>query len=324
MANKEANYDKVILTICALLALGVAAYLYTLKSGFSEKLQTASVTPKADFGEIPLEQVEDTKTTLQKVFDWNSPIRGNKPVPLNKSIPIILRDGNLVDMFTETPPLRDGLSNKFLRENDLDYLSANVGELDPDGDGFSNLEEFKKNTNPRDPKSHPPLTDKLYFVQRIKQSYVMTLQSPEPPLLVKRTEPPPAASVYVQGASFPEDFGFDRGSTPRFTATAFEKKKAVGGNGIEQDVSELQVSDKSTGQKFALVFKKPFDLAEYQAELEFRVGTVTKLTVKKGDNFRITGLGTTFKLVDVTEESATVSEIKDGTPGAPFAVTKRP
>jgi len=323
MANREANYDKVILVVTALLALGVAGYLYTLKSSFGEKLQFAKVTPKADFGEIPVEQVEQAGKNLLKVSDWTSPIRANKPVPLNKSIPIVLRDGQLFDMFVENPPLRAPMTNKFLRDHDLEYLSPNVGELDPDGDGFSNLEEFNKNTNPRDPAQHPALTEKLYFVNRVQLNYILALQSPEPPLLVKRNEPAPPSSAYVQGTKFPEDFGFDRGAQPRFTATSFEKKKAVAPNGLEQDVSELQVTDRATGEKFGLVFKKPYNLAEFQAELEFRIGTVTKLTVKKGDNFRLPGVAATFKLVDVAETSATVAEIKDGAPGTPFVVNTR-
>lgn len=323
MANRESNYDKVILTVSALLALGVAGYLFTLKSSFGEKLQVAKVTPKAEFGEIPLEQVEAAQKNLLKVFDWKSPEKGNKPVPLNKSIPIVLREGQLFDMFVETPPLRPGMSNKFLRDHDLAYLSPNVGELDPDGDGFGNLEEFKAGTSPRDGTKHPPLTDKLYFVQRVQASYIISLQSPAPPFLVKRLEPLPAGSQYVEGNTFPQDFGFDKGAQPRFTATAFEIKKAVGPTGLEQDVSELQVTDRATGQKFALVYKKPYNLAEFSAELEFRIGTVTKLTVKKGDNFRLPGVAATFKLIDAAEDSATVAELKDDKPGTPFVVNKR-
>ena len=50
MANREANYDKVVLGIAAVAALGVAAYLYTLKTSFGEKLVETRVTPKKEFG----------------------------------------------------------------------------------------------------------------------------------------------------------------------------------------------------------------------------------------------------------------------------------
>jgi hypothetical protein len=42
---------------------------------------------------------------------------------------------------------------------------------------------------------------------------------------------------------------------------------------------------------------------------------VQNITVKKGDNFRIAGIGSTFKLVDVLPESAVVTETQgDGVP----------
>ncbi len=318
MANREANYDKIILGSAALLALAVAGYLYTLKAGFGEKMVETRSTPKAEFGEIPIENVDSAIGNLKTVFNWVSPVKGNKPVPLNKSIPIILKDGQLFDMFVETPPLRDPMTNKYLRDNDLEYLSANVGDLDPDGDGFNNLEEFNKQTNPKSSESHPPETDKLFFKERIQNSYILSLATPDLPLLVQRTEPT-RGSVLIPAV--PGDFGFDKGAPPRFKALAFHKKTTPEG----KDVSELEVEDVATNQKFTLVYKTPFNLAEFQVKLEFRLKVVTELpALKKGETFRLPEVPNTYKVIDVAEDSATIAEIKDGTPGTPFVVSKRP
>ena len=318
MANREANYDKVVLGIAAVAALGVAAYLYTLKTSFGEKLVETRVTPKKEFGEIPLGKVDTAIENLKTVFNWVSPVRGNKPVPLNKSIPIILKDGQLFDMFVENPPLRPPMTNKFLRDNELDYLSPNVGDLDPDADGFSNLEEFNKQTNPKNSANHPPETDKLFFKERIQNSYILALQSPDLPLLVQRTEPT-RGSVFVQAV--PGDFGFDKGAPPRFKALVFNKKTTPEG----KDISELEVEDVATKQKFTLVYKTPFNLAEFQVKLEFRLKVVTELpALKKGETFRLPEVPNTYRVIDIAEDSATIAEIKDGTPGSPFVVGKRP
>ena len=323
MANQEANYDKTILAIAAVLALGVAGYIYTLKDSFSEKLVTASVTHRADFPAVPVGALQKTIQNLTSVFNWEPPVVNGKSVPLNKSIPVILKEGQLVDIYLDEPKLRGPeMTNKFLRDHELDYLSANVGDLDPDSDGFTNLEEFKKNTNPKDAKSHPPLTDKIYLKERVEKKYVITLNNVESPFIVRRLEPAPAAPAIPSiQPPFPFDFGFERGAAPRFTATGFEKKI----DPASKDVSELSVVDKATGTKFVLTYKKPFTLSEYSATLEFRMGTVQTFTVKKGDNFRINGIAATYNLTDVTEAGASVAEVgTDGKPGTPFPVEKKP
>jgi hypothetical protein len=322
MANDKANYDKTALTIAALLALGVAGYIYTLKGSFSEKLETTKVTPQAKFAEVPIDALSKTLGNLQTVFNWVPPLVSGKPVPLNKSIAVILRENDMVDIYVEEPKLRPPMTNKFLREHDLEYLSPNVGDLDPDGDSFTNLEEFNKNTNPKDKASHPPLTDKLYLKERVEKKYVMALNNADPPFIVRRSEPLPAASAmpFIQ-PPFPIDFGFERGAAPRFTATNFEKKESLD----KKDISELSVKDKVTGTEFKLVYRQPFSLSEYSATLEFRIGQVQTFTVKKGDNFRINGIAATYNLVDITEDGASVAELgPDNKPKTPFPVAKKP
>lgn len=319
MANKEAKYDKVLLTLSAIAALGVSGTLYMFKSSFPETLVFPKVQPQKDFGVIPQAEVVAAVDRLQKPYEWVAPVRQNKPVPLNKSVTVVSKAGVLFDLFVENPPLRPPLTNKFLRDNDLEYLSPNVGELDPDGDGFTNQEEFEAGTNPKDPKSHPPVTKHLYFRNRVQNDYILSLQSSDMPVQVRRIKPEPGKSIFV--SAMPQEFGFEGGvQTQRFTAEKFEKKVVS-----DKDVSELTVMDKATNQRVVLIMKVPTNLAEYKAELEFRSGTVSVITPKKGDNFRLTGVAATFKVIDVQEDNATIVQLKDdGTDGEKFVVTRRP
>lgn len=326
MANKEAKYDKVLLTLAAIAALGVSGTLYAFKAGFAEKLVQPRVTPKTDFGIIPLEEVTTAIKNLQQPFEWTAPVRQNKPVPLNKSVTVVKKGLELFDLFVENPPLRPPMTNKFLRDHDLEYLSPNVGDLDPDGDGFTNLEEFNAGTDPKNPKDHPPITNHLYFKERIQNNYILVLQSSSMPLQVKRTEPLPAGSVFVE--TLPKDFGFEKNATTqRFNAEKFEKKVVKDENtGAEKDLSELTVVDTATKQKFVLVYKVPNNLAEFQVNLEFWDKTIQPLIgIKKGENFRLPNVGSTFKLLEIQEDSATVGELKeDQSVGRTFVVNKRP
>ena len=327
MANKEAKYDKVLLTLAAVAALGVSGSLYVLKSSFAEKLVIPKATPKSDFGVIPQEEVDSAIKRLQQPFEWTAPIIQNKPVPLSKSVTVVLKGTELFDLFLENPPLRPPMTNLYLRTYDLDYLSPNVGDLDPDGDGFTNLEEFNKQTNPKDPKSHPPATDHLYFKARVQNDYLLVLQSSAMPLQVKRIKPEPSGSQFIE--TLPKEFGFERGAmatTFRFAAEKFEKKVIKDPvTGAEKDVSELTVLDKATNERMVLVYKVQSNLAEYQVELEYRDKIVTNLTVKKGDNFRLPDVAATFKVMEITEDNATIAQLKDdGTPGNKFVVQHRP
>ncbi|MCX7007960.1 MAG: thrombospondin type 3 repeat-containing protein, partial [Kiritimatiellaeota bacterium] len=50
--------------------------------------------------------------------------------------------------------LGDGIADKWKKTYGFDILDQTVANADTDGDGFSNLEEFRSGTNPLDPKSH--------------------------------------------------------------------------------------------------------------------------------------------------------------------------
>lgn len=50
----------------------------------------------------------------------------------------------------------DGIPDEWEKAHGLDPFNAADAALDPDNDGFSNLEEFLAGTDPRDGKSHPP------------------------------------------------------------------------------------------------------------------------------------------------------------------------
>jgi len=70
--------------------------------------------------------------------------------------------------------------------------------------------------------------------------------------------------------------------------------------------------------------KEPKNLAAFEAKMEFRVGQVSEYRVQKGGTFRINGIAATFKVIEVTEESATIAELDaSGQPGKPFVVNRR-
>lgn len=309
MQNRNGKYEKVLLGIAAVIALGIAGYLVWTSQSFSDRLVRRSGTSKNDPGQPPTAIVNATIKRLTEKITWVSPIIKGKPVPLNKSVLLVKKGDQLFDLQLPDPVFRPPMTNAFLVENNLpNILSPNVGQLDADSDGFSNLEEFEGKTNPQDPKSHPPFTNKLVLKRRITFDYIIKLNSSSSPYQVQRLTPEPRKSVFV---SADEEFGFDKGVV-RFKVLSFEKKSVADARVGEKDVSELKLMDKSTNQEIKLVKGEELNLAEYEAEFEFLLGERPTRTVKKGDTFQIPGIGTTYRLLEIEESSAVIQPVDGG------------
>ena len=309
MQNRNGNYEKVLLGVAAAIALGVAGYLVWTSQSFSERLVRRTGNSRNDPGQPPTALVDATIKRLTEKTTWVSPVINGKPVPLNKSILLVKKGDQLFDLQLEEPQLRPPMTNSYLVQNDLpNILSPNVGDLDADADGFSNLEEFNAKTSPRDPKSHPPFTDKLVLKRRITYDYIIKLNSSSSPYQVQRLKPDPKKSVFVSPG---DEFGFDK-DVIRFKAVGFEAKKTADPTVGEKDVSELTMIDKATNKEFKLVRGSETNLAEYEAEFEFLLGDRPTRTVKKGDTFQIPGIGTTYRLLEIEENSAVIQPVDGG------------
>ena len=329
MQSDKNAFEKKLLAIFALLAIIVSGALIYLSTSFGEKLKEIVVTPKKELGVIPTDKVKAATAILMKSFNWASPERLNKPVPLNKSVLIILKGGELYDL-SQPPPrpqLRDPITNEFIVKNGLgNFLSPNFGELDQDDDGFSNAEEFSPKTppatSPRDPASHPPAHDHLYFKQRITNDYILTLQSDFDPYTIRRTAPGTPVAANVQ-PPFPKPFLFREANgamIERFVAEKFEQKIVD-----DKNLSEMTILDRSTNTRFVLVYRQPKNLAEYEVVFEYWHKPESKYwRVKKGDDFYIPGVAQKYKLLDIQENSAVITIVgADGKGGAPLTINPR-
>jgi hypothetical protein len=324
MAKQDSSFDINVLCLSLLIAIAGIGYICSLSTKLGNELAMAKISHNRELPAIPIERVKLALDNLAKEADWHSPVsKDGKPVPLLKSIIVVQKNGEPFDLYNPEPKLRPPMTNEYLVKHGLDFLVPNVGDLDPDGDGFSNLEEFNSKTNPQNNSSHPPLTDHLYLVERTQDDYVLALFSNSPPYSVRRVKPPGARVALIN--SLPYEFGFEVGAPPRFRAIKFNEKSAVDPNTqLPIDVSEMNILDMSTNEEFVLVNKKEKNLAAFQAKLQFRHGVIQDITVKKGESFRIAGIGSTFKLVDVQHDSAKVAESAEGAPIKDLLIKLKP
>lgn len=322
MPKTSGPYEKGLLAFSSILAAGLSAYLVYDGQQMVEGLAPPMASPKAEFNPPAIAQVQAAQATLGEKFVWTSPTLKGKAVPLNKSVLLLQKGDELFDLQVPTPQLRPPMSNEYLLANRLPYIvSPNVGQLDPDGDSFSNEEEFAQKTNPMDPASHPPLTQKLVFKQRIAHDYIVKLNGTSAPFQVQRVKPEPKASKFVQ---VQEEFVFEKGAKPRFKALGFESKTAKDPKtNADVDASELKVLDSESGKEIVLVKGKELNLATYEVEFELRTAEAKTLRVKDQGTFEIPGAEGSFKVIAIGEAEAKIVPVKGNQPSGQEILVKK-
>lgn len=323
MQKSSGNYEKIILIVSVFAAIGVAAYLVLLAQGFDESLLLSDAVSKNNMNPPDNQGVVDAIGTVSKQYRWVSPVIEKKSVPLNKSVLLVMKGSEIFDLQVSKPVFRPPMSNIFLVGNKEksppedplpNMFSPNIGDLDADDDGFSNIEEFVAKTDPRDAKSMPPFTNKLVLKQRVSNDYVLKLLGGEDSgtFQIRRLAPEPAKSTFV---ALNSDFGFDKGVN-RFVALSFEKKKVVHPKLGEIDAYMLKLRDNATKSEFTLEQGVDKNLAEYEAQFEFRWKQVDIIpNVKKGKTFQLPRVGTTYQVLDIQETKAVICPIGgDGRP----------
>ncbi|MCB1276665.1 Amuc_1099 family pilus-like system protein [Prosthecobacter sp.] len=318
----QKSYEKIILTISALLAIGVAVYLVLESQGFEDSLALTQATSRNELSAPNTQAVEDATNTIKKKYSWVSPVRNGKAVPLNKSVLLVMKDNELFDLTLAEPKFREPMTNVFLvgdrskspPEAQLPHIfSPNVGDLDADDDGFSNLEEFNAKTNPRDANSMPPYTTKLYLQKRVSHDYILKMVSGDGKTFqIQRLAPEPKSSKF---AGINEPFGFEKGVV-RFKILSSKKDTIQHPTLGQMDVFVLKALDLSSNKEFELVQGKEINLAEYEAVLEFRWKKRHIIPgVREGKTFVLPGLGITYYITKLEETKAIIAPLgKDGKP----------
>ena len=153
--NLTASYDKVALTCAVLAAAGLASAIYVdagkVERDFADPLLPTPVPTSVPF--------EPSGTTVDaRSLPDGPPLFTSPPVHLAK-------DGTLLDLRDPgSPAVHPPIPNPWWLEHGLDPGRADAPQRDPDRDGFSNLEEFRGQTDPVDGRSHPSLIHKLRAV----------------------------------------------------------------------------------------------------------------------------------------------------------------
>ncbi len=175
---------------------------------------------------------------------------------------------------------------------------------DPDGDGFSNREEFLADTDPRDPNSRPGIHKSIRLKEYNEVRLPLILEAVEgDKARIKRTD---------QGESHAEMI--KAGDVVRglpLKVVSVESRLETGKDGLPADLSKVTLEDSSTKEKLTLVKDMPAKTSASYATLVSPDGKTT-LKVHQGDVFTWPAeQGATYKVVDMSQDQVVLQQIEN-------------
>ncbi len=110
--------------------------------------------------------LERSREILEADLQRNQTLSASNAVETN-AVVVVTNQAKQVNSLAESA-LNDGITAAWKKKYGFDIRDMTMAKADRDNDGFSNLEEYRANTDPLDPKSHPDVLSKLR-VWAIKQ-----------------------------------------------------------------------------------------------------------------------------------------------------------
>ena len=310
------KYDIVILAVATLLLVSNAGWI-VMNRMEPVQVQPALTVPKENaIPSLNLDAVRQAAALADSPTKWKSSSDLPEGTPERGSLLVsrryLLKDGKLIDPLAEgSDQLHPPISNDWLLANGLDYTDMNIKEKDSDGDGFSNLEEFEKKTNPNDPKDAPPSFNKLKLVAF----------KPVPFRLEFKGDPSGDGKEFqinlkdLKGSARSQyrKIGDQIEGAP-YKILKYELKEGPNERGVTVNLSELTVQNSETGESIILVFNKEAnDPTSFGTFRNLLAPGDADFTLKKGEEFTIKPDTTRkLKLVDISSAKAQIRDVSTG------------
>lgn len=313
MERLKENYEQALLGAAALLLLGVAVWLILSARGFNDAFAEL-LNPPSRNDKIPALDAAAyaaAKTRLTGKQDWEGRrmVEGRE-VPLFVSVPYIakteMKDGQpvevLIDPARGTESLHPPVPNAWLLANKLPLLDQRVLQDDPDGDGFTNLDEFLGKTDPTDKASHPPYLTKLFLRRFIQKPFRLVFAARVGENLQINTLDLDAPTQFLKVGS--------PISGTKFKIVEFKPIEKIDPSvGIKRDLSEVTIEHVETGERVVLVKEKEVNSPDSFALLTY-LWEGRDIQLKKNQEFSLKPENDLkYRLIDVSQTGAVIVNV---------------
>jgi len=296
----RAHYDRVLLIAAALVLFLCAISIWRRAAGFNENFPVMRAAPAMKTAP-PLGKAAELQAAIEKLHQppqWTFGGRSGLFVPEKHFI-----GANGLPATLQTTMVHPPVPNEWLEQFGLPIQDSDVLEQDPDGDGFTNLEEWAGHTNPTDPNSHPDYLTKLKL-----KSFTQ-----EPFRLVFSSWVGDTFAVNAIDMKQPTQF-LKVGDTiagTQFKIVKFDEKHQPNKYGTDIDVSELTLQHQETGEQLKLVKEQVAISPESVATFVYSWGGRREFEVRKDQEFSLKPREQIkYKLVDVQPTKAVIVNLQ--------------
>ncbi len=191
----------------------------------------------------------------------------------------------------------------WFKKYNLDLNDPTMLDADPDGDGFSNRDEFLADSDPHDKNARPGIHKGIRMTEYNEVVLPLALESIEGgKARIKRTDQPDAKTITVQ-----------EGDTIRglpLKVRRVETKQDFDKSGERVNLSQVAFEDSSTKENIVLMKDLPARTAATYAVLASPDGKTT-LKVRRGDVFSWPAEeGSQYKVMDLSQDQAVIQQVE--------------
>jgi len=290
------NYERALLIVGIAVLLVSAFCIFRRATGFQSQFAELQSHPTQRPASPPgkAKEAEDALQKLRQPPQWTFGGRAGLFVPEKH---FIGTDGQPATL--QTTEVHPPVPNEWLEQFGLPIADADVLDQDPDGDGFTNLDEWLGHTNPIDRNSHPEYYTKLKLKSAVEEPFRLIFSSWM------------GDTYQINTIDFKQPTQFlkvgDTIKGTRFKIAKFLKKYEPNKYGTNVDVSELTLEQEETKQQLTLVKEKVAISPESVATFVYTWGGRQEFQIRKDQEFSLKPQEQIkYKLIDIGPAKAVI------------------